>query len=89
MKKPLKPSASRIGSCSLACLLALWHAPGNAAPEGGGDGGDKALQEVTVTDRAARTASLREENSAGSRLGISALETPASVQTVTTEHRFP
>ena len=80
MKKPLKPSASRIGSCSLACLLALWHAPGNAAPDGGGD---KALQEVTVTDRAARPASLADENSAGSRLGISALETPASVQTVT------
>ncbi len=82
MKKPWQLPMRHIGSCAFVSLLALWHGQCGAAPD---ESSDRTLREVTVTDRTARTASLREENSAGSRLGISALETPATVQTVTAE----
>ena len=82
MKKPWQPPMRHIGSCAFVSLLALWHGQCGAAPD---ESSDRTLREVTVIDRTARSASLREENSAGSRLGISALETPATVQTVTAE----
>lgn len=69
---------SVLPSALVACATMLPAVTSLAA----GDDDEKSREEVIVTAEKFRAQSLKERNSTASRLGISALETPAAVQVV-------
>lgn len=67
---------------ALTACVTLLPAAAMGADESGKPRADDRREEVIVTAEKFRGQSLKEENSTASRLGISALETPAAVQII-------
>lgn len=67
---------------AVTACVALLPTASPAADESTGSRNDASREEVIVTAEKFRGQSLKESNSTASRLGISALETPAAVQVI-------
>ena len=68
---------------SLAVMLACAGSAMLTAPAAHAADGARTLDDVVVTGQRIRTGALTDPNAAGTRLGLTALETPATVQVVT------